>query len=201
MKRCGTAVLFLLVALPGVARAQGFWWTISNSPTTALSNSGPLGPGPTAATSNLYLWLYCSGVYGGLSAAEFDVVESTGTPGATPMTFTPTNGFLNAGTASALLLSHASGCTLYRDHLIAGVFTLGADSSVPQAELCLGPSSITGRLATIDCLTGNDYWTNWYEGFRKGAGPRCALPACGDCCIGPLPVEGTSWGDLKALYR
>ena len=87
---------------------------------TDVENIGPLG-----GTSSLYLWFDC-GVFNGLSAAEFDL----GGSGIDVVAFTPMNGFLNAGTATAFLLA-VGGCPL--EYVVAGRIdveaTVGVDGS------------------------------------------------------------------------
>ena len=68
----------------------------------AASNTGPIGAGPSMFAGNLYLWLFCDGTGLGMAAMEADVVETRG--GGAPTGFGVLNGFLNAGTATALLI-------------------------------------------------------------------------------------------------
>ena len=82
-----------------VVPGDGFGWSISASETDPAVNGGPLG----GAVGYLYLWLDCA-YNEGMAAAAF-VLE-----GDLPLlSFTPRNGFLNAGTGNELLLA-VGGC-------------------------------------------------------------------------------------------
>lgn len=79
-----------------------FGWTISASATDPHETTADIGGEQT-----LFLWLQCvscDGARHGLSAAAFDLGGS-----AEVVSFTPANGFLNAGTDTEILLA-ASGC-------------------------------------------------------------------------------------------
>jgi hypothetical protein len=65
-------------------------------------------------TGQLYLWYYCTSHPWGLAAAEFDVGGSIAVH-----SFTPMNGFTNAGDATHLLLA-VGGCP--GGPLLAGTF-------------------------------------------------------------------------------
>jgi hypothetical protein len=78
----------------------GFGWTLSSSATDPLHNVDPLPLG----TAQLYLWYYCTMDADGLLAAEFDLGGTIAVH-----SFTPVNGFSNAGDATHLLLS-VGGC-------------------------------------------------------------------------------------------
>jgi hypothetical protein len=75
-----------------------FGWTISASDTDPRKTVAAIGGQRT-----LYLWLVCvacGGAQHGLSAAVFDLEGS-----ATVVSFTPVNGFLNAGTDTEILMA------------------------------------------------------------------------------------------------
>jgi hypothetical protein len=77
-------------------------WAISASTTDPFDNTGPINE-----SASLYLWFACDNVGRGIAVVEFDLaatnMEVTG--------FTPMNGFLNAGTATELLLA-VGGCPM-----------------------------------------------------------------------------------------
>jgi hypothetical protein len=87
-----------------------FGWTISGSATDPLYNQSaqPLG------TGQLFLWYYCTFDRYGLAAAEFDVGGTIAVH-----SFTPMNGFLNAGDATHLRLA-VGGCPM--GPIVAGTF-------------------------------------------------------------------------------
>jgi hypothetical protein len=197
MKRMATAVALLLLIAAPTAMAQGpnFGWTVSNSTTNALSNSGAIAPGPSMFAGNLYLWLYCSDNTTGMAAMECDVQELAGMGGA-PTGFTPLNGFLNAGNATALLLA-VGGCQ--PGPILAGSFSVGPDSFVPDVEICLIPSALNNRSITVQC--GGQGIQNATIGFKKTAAPSCNFLDTVQCLMTGTPVEGASWGQIKGLYR
>ena len=84
----------------GCLGPNGFEWSISGSPTDPLENqaTAPVGQG------QLYLWFYCTSHVWGLATAEFDLGGTIAVH-----SFTPQNGFVNAGDATHLLLS-VGGC-------------------------------------------------------------------------------------------
>jgi len=166
-----SAALLLCVLSTRAAAQNTFGFTISNSTTDPLSTSGAIAPGPNQFTGNLYLWFYCSEEQTGLSAAEFDVVELQG--GGPPIAFNPAPGFLNAGTASQILLA-AGGCPT--GPALAGAFVVGADALVPDIELCLVPSASRGRNTSLSC--SQELFNNGWQGFRKAAAPCGTLPVC-----------------------
>lgn len=198
MKRFMTVLaLAVLVAAPAAFAQEQFGWTISNSTADPLSNTGAIAPDPANPFGGLlFLWLMCDNFPdgsggGGMSAAEFDIVELTGTSGATPSAFGTQNGFLNAGGVTDLLLA-VGACPM--GAVLAGQFSLGPDNFVPDVELCIVNSAANNRNLTVDCLTGLGV-TNATIGFRKTAAPSCIDQLC------PVPVHSRSWGEIKGLYR
>jgi hypothetical protein len=203
-RRCGMkcfttiiATLFLmLMYVPSTsADTYQYGWTISNSNVEPFSSTGAPGGGLTT----LYLWLECV-TKDGVASAEFDLAV-TGA-GSSILAFTPTNGFLNAGGATNLLLA-ATGCPGDGDPpipIVAGsilVIDVGA-------EFCIVPSAANNRSVSVDCsqtdpLT-HDNTTTGYSSL----GP----PSCDDR-TGPAPgvlcpwtsVDDSSWGEVKSLYR
>jgi len=190
MKRFLTVVLVAsLIAVPAVM-AQTFGWTVSNSTTDPFSNSGPIAPGPSMFAGNLYLWLVCDWTgLNGMAAAEMDVVELRG--GGAPTGFTPMNGFLNAGTATALLVA-VGGCPI--GPVLAGSFSVGPDAFLPDIEICLVNSALNNRNITVAC--GGTGFNNESNGFAKTSQASCYAGACSG-----VSVEDSSWGQVKALFR
>lgn len=189
MRRFLTIVVLASVVTVPVAAAQRLGWTISNSTTDERSNSGPIAPGPTQFAGNLYLWLACA-FPGGMATAEFDVVELTGV--GPPVGFTPMNGFLNAGTPSALLLA-VGGCPT--GPVLVGSFSVPADNLVPDIELCIVPSAANNRNETVTCVP--ETVPNESIGFKKAGVPGCANFQL--CAV--FSTERSSWSRVKGLYR
>jgi hypothetical protein len=187
------AALLILTAAPTAVAQPFFGWTISNSTTNALSNSGAIAPGPSMFAGNLYLWYYCN-VGKAVAAAEFDIVENAG--GGLPTGLNTMNGFLNAGSATAPLLA-VGGCPT--GPILAGVFSVGPDAFVPDIELCIVNSALNNRSITVTCAPQEGV-PNGSIGFHKTGAPSCALLNTTTC--EPLvSVEANSWGQIKGLYR
>jgi len=189
MKRIALVLIIALFVAVPVAGAQTYLWTVSNSTTDPFSNSGPIAPGPSMFAGNLYLWLACALGAPGMAAAEMDVVELRG--GGAPTGFSPLNGYLNAGSATALLLA-VGGCP--SGFLVAGVFTVGPDAFLPDIELCLVNSALNDRNITVAC--GGVGYQNNSIGFVKTGG---GCSDTGETCFTSLEPE--SWGRIKGLYR
>jgi hypothetical protein len=98
-----------------------FGWTISYSASEPDANTSSWGIGAT----ELYLWYVCTDTAEGLSSAEFDLAGSM-----TVLSFTPMNGFLNAGDATHLLLS-VGGCP--PGPVVAGVIQVSDPTPVDAA--------------------------------------------------------------------
>lgn len=177
LSRFFAAAALVLVATS--ANAQGrYGWTISSSPSDPNVNSGPVGAG----VSTMYLWFACS-TLGGMSAAEFGVSASAGN---TVLAFNTANGFLNAGSAQALLLA-VGGCPT--GPVNAGSWLV---LKATPLDMCL-----TGANVTVDCEANPSAWPHDFKGFSEGGTP-CAS---GSVLCGPVSVEDTSWGNIKGLYR
>jgi len=189
MKRFMTILVVAMLAVAPAAMAQTFGWTVSNSSTDHTSNTGPIGAGPSMFAGNLYLWLVCDGTgTAGMAAAEMDVVELRGA--GAPTGFGPLNGFLNAGTATALLLA-VGGCPM--GPVLAGVFSVGPDAFLPDIEICLVPSAANNRSIVVAC--GGVGYNNDVVGFAKTSPASCVQPLC------QVSVEESSWGSIKGLYK
>jgi hypothetical protein len=186
MKRFMTIVSVLAVlSLAGSAFAEyEYGWTVSNSPTDPLANTGASTPGIV----NYYLWFYCS-TTDGMSAAEFN---GAATGGIIPLAFTATNGFLNAGGATNLLLA-VGGCPL--GPVSAGFWLC---QEIGPGELCIVPAG-NGNNVTVDCRTSPAAWDNDVRGFSS-VGEPCGV-AIADLCLPQVSVEDESWGSIKGLYR
>ncbi|HMB71584.1 MAG TPA: hypothetical protein VKU85_19900 [bacterium] len=170
------------------APAQNYYgWTISNSTTDPLSNSGPIAPGPSAFSGNLYLWFACNSGDGAIGA-EFAVEERRGA--GLPTAFSPAFPILNPPPLpDVLILFPCSNAPV-----LAGVFSVGADAFVPDIELCIVQSS-NGLNVTVDC--NGVAWPNTSVGFAKTGGGTCVE----ELCQMPVSVDRSSWGRMKGLYR
>jgi hypothetical protein len=137
----------------------------------------------------LYLWFaYASPE--GMTLADLSVMINP--PNAVNvLAFNPTNGFLNAGSATNLLLG-AGDCP-------TGIVNAGSWLIIPELpvwEFCLG-----GNRRTLDCQSPPVAWDSDTHGFANG-GP---FPTCVNGmmvgCIGHSAAESSSWGKVKTLYR
>jgi hypothetical protein len=124
-----------------------------------------------------------------MAAMEADVVELAGA--GAPTGFGPMNGFLNAGTATALLLA-VGGCP--SGPVLAGAFSVGPDAFLPDIEICLVPSAANARNITVAC--GGVGYQNDVQGFKKLGPASCSQALCQ-----PVSVESSTWGQIKGLYR
>jgi hypothetical protein len=124
-----------------------------------------------------------------MSAAEFGF-EGT----LTPLAFTPSEGFLNAGTVMSPMLA-AAGCP-WGEVVVASVLI---QHDVP-GDLCFGPS-VNGHNGTVDCSVNPALWPNSFEGYSSSGAPCSNL--CDDFwnCSCSSSVEPNSWGSIKSLYR
>jgi hypothetical protein len=120
-----------------------------------------------------------------MSAAEIDPVISAGN---TILAFNVANGYLNAGTATHLLLA-VGGCP--NAPVNAGNWLI---LKVTPVDLCPGGANVT-----VDCSPDPSAWPNDFIGFSELGVP------CEDSIPGFCPfedsVESTSWGRVKQLYR
>lgn len=195
-KVTGTVVAVVMaLALASSAQAGGgtgaYEWKISFSSTNPDSQvSAPLG-----GLGQLYLWyMGCntdpSGA--GMSAAEMDVVFTSWTP----LGFTVQNGYLNAGGTTSLLLAVGSCPT---GPVVAGSWFVNG----PSGKVRLAPAVSTGEATTVDCNTtvpGLYLWPGQVRFVGAGTTDAGALQDWGKGCTLD-PVEPTTWGSVKALYR
>ena len=184
MKRILTILAFLGVASAPAANAQSYiyGWTISGSGSDPFLNSGSV----TGAPLTLYLWLQCASP-GGMTAAEFDLQQPAGVAN---FGFTTTNGFLNAGGSTNLLLA-VGGCPA--GPIVAGSWTV---FNTVAGSYCLVASAGTGTIATVDCDTiSPSQWPVTQNGYGAGGAASCAEALC------TTAVEPTTWGAVKSLYR
>jgi hypothetical protein len=181
MKRLMT-LLFVLAFATSVS-AGGFGWSLSDSTSDPLSNTGT----PVAGLVNLYLYYYCSQIAEGLASAEFDLSASMA-----PLSFTAENGFLNAGGATNLLLA-VGGCPA--GPVRAGYFLI-YDAAGTGFNACLVASAANGLNVSVNCVA-LDTWENDYIGYANDGSTPCED---GTRC-GTTAVEDTSWGAVKSLYR
>jgi len=195
------ARILVAVTLPSMvlvangARAQPYGWTISASATDPYQNSLAFLPGLQAVS----LWLACCVPEpgpGGMATAEFGICPDNSAN--TVVSFAPTNGFLNAGTATDLLLSVAN-CPC--GPILAGhLYVL---LQVP-GHLCICEST-DGIMGTVDCGASPTLWpiewiglsTNGQEPCGSGFAVCSTRTSVDDSSRG----RATTWGRLKALYR
>lgn len=178
MKRFLTIVSALcLVASTAMAQPR-YGWSISNSGANPDANTGPVAAG----VATMFLWLSCSNQ--GMSAADISVTASVGN---VVLAFNTANGFLNAGSATNLLLA-VGGCP-------SGPVNAGSWlvlKNVPL-DMCL-----TGANVTVDCESNPTAWPHEFVGYSE-TGTPCTDPIPGSCAV--VSVEDSSWGSIKGLYR
>jgi hypothetical protein len=187
------AVVLSVFAVAGNAFADGppYGWSISASPTDPFLNQTNFVAGVYTA----YLWFACSapvpGGPGGMAAAEFGLCSSQGAN--VILAFTPMNGYLNAGTATNLLLA-VGGCP-------TGPMNAGSILMLNNApgQLLLCPA-VNGNMVTVDCSGTPQTWGIEWIGLDMGTGddPRGEGEVT---CTKPVSVEESSWGTIKSLYR
>jgi opacity protein-like surface antigen len=166
---------------PAHAQQNRYGWTISNSQTDPLSNTGSA----TNVLTTLYLWFQCND-RDGMSAAEFDIAVS----GMTHIATIPVNGFLNAGGTSDLLL--AVGACPEGPVVAANLLVIDVPGS-----LCLAPSVANGNRGTVDCSdTRPELWNLDWVGYSNSGGLPCQGGALCDS-----PLEDRAWGTVKGRYK
>jgi len=185
------AALVIVLMQFTMAQAQTFryGWTISKSQTDPFVNTGS----PTGGVENIFLWYQCN-VGDGMSAADLALTGSLVTGGSV-LAFNVMNNFLNAGTATNLLLA-VGGCP--PGPIVAGNWLVF--HSTP-GDMCLGPG---GQLfpATVDCSADPSAHPVDYIGYSDTAfGPPCEHFESGGSLCETISVEETSWGTIKGLYR
>lgn len=187
----------LLVMLAAVAAASPlgasaqqyrYGWTISKSSTDPFVNTGA----PTPGIDNLFLWFQCSTV-DGLAAVDFVVnVEPPGSIAI--LAFTPSNGFLNAGSPTALLLA-VGGCPA--GPVLAGNWIVNRSSA---GALCFGPGITFPTPVAVDCALDPQAYECDFIGYDDNGSP-CEHYVSGVALCQTTAVEDTSWGAIKSLYR
>jgi hypothetical protein len=193
MKRLVTTVVALVAVLvpvaPPVASAETYGWTISSSSTDPLVNADVAFPG----NGRVYLWFYCS-PGGGMAAAEFDL-QFPGTEEDNILGTTLYNNFLNAADGDQLLLA-VPFCPV--GPVLALRWATTDLDLLASGQFCLVPSQVNGIAVVVDCSqTSPQQWPFNQIGYTWGG----ATPSCpqGSGCI--VPVDATSWGSIKSLYR
>jgi hypothetical protein len=189
--------LLLVAALPLAASAQTgyFEWSISGSVSDPNVNNPP---NPGGGVQTLYLWLVSQcfpDTFTGLSAAEFQLYSQAPSTWQI-LSFTPMNNFLNAGSSPNLLL--ATPCTTAP--VVAG--SILCLSSGGPGRVSLGFSAGGSPKAVgVDCVNFLEHAWPELMRFRGYATQDAPAPQNhgSDCAV--TPVESTSWGQVKGLYR
>lgn len=197
MRKVTGAIVAVMTALVLASSAQAgggtgaYEWKVSFSSTDPDSQVSP----PLGGIAQLYLWyMGCNTVPAGpgMSAAEMDIEFTTWVP----LGFTPANGFLNAGGTTNLLLAVGS-CPV--GPVVAGSWFVNGASGKTR----ITPAVSTGEATTVDCNTSVPGLYTWPGQVRHvGAGTNDAgsLQDWGHGCTLD-PVNPTTWGSVKALYR
>jgi hypothetical protein len=187
MKRIVTIVAAAALLVSSSAFADFYGWSLSGSAAAPCVSTGP-----AASITNLALWLNYT-TDDGMSAMEADLVLAGGV---TNFGFNTLNGFLNAGTASHLLLA-VGGCPA--GPVLAGTWTI-----FDPASLGFG-ACLVGANVTVDCDVVNPVaWPHGVTGYSSvpGGVPCQVEVSSGTGCTPPIvAVESSSWGSVKSLYR
>ncbi len=183
MKLLSIAILSgVLLGAPSSSVAIGFTWSISGDA------DSPLEPFdyPVGGPIDLYLWLCDFGLphLDGLTSAEFRI-EGT----IIPIGFVPDPGWTVSGTFPDLLLT-ATGCP--EPWTRAG--TISAMEPIEGGEMCIVPSSNVVNAST-PCQEVNPVENLW-RGYSSQSIPSCGN---GQCHI--IPVDPSSWGEIKSEYH
>ncbi len=185
---CTVIVASLVLLIASMTSAYQFYgWSVSSSPSDPCVNEGAF---PVGGFVTLFLW-YAYNTPDGMSSTDITVVVNP--PDALNIFgFNVQNGFLNAGTATSLLLA-IGGCP--NGPIAAGNWP--CSTAAPAWEFCLG-----GLNSTVNCDPIPVLWVNDHMGFTNGDAPTCCLRflVCGIPC-GPVSIEDASWGSIKSLYR
>jgi hypothetical protein len=176
-----SALCICAVMATGAAAHNIYGWSISNSDSNPFANTGALAPGLVT----LHLWYACNSA-DGMSAAEIDPTISAGN---TIAAFNVANGYLNAGTATHLLLA-VGGCP--NAPVRAGSWLIIKATPV---DMCPGGANVT-----VDCSADPSAWPNDFIGYSE-AGVPCEDLRPEDLCGVTTSVEESSWGSIKSLYR
>jgi hypothetical protein len=182
MKR-NLAIVLIPICILGFASATAnaafYVWTLSKSAVDPLINTGL----PTGGIDTLYLWFWCSTE--GMASAEMYV---NSTPPGQVIAFNVSNGYLNAGSATHLLLA-VGGCP-------SGPVVSGAALILHVAPLAV---CLEGANVTVDCSANPQAWPHEHKGYVDLSLPLCLSESAALCDY--ISVEKNSWGTIKSLYR
>jgi hypothetical protein len=199
MRRWTTILAALaMLTLPSMAAAQGtgyYEWSVSASNSTPDANTGPDG---TGGVNTVYLWFVagCNTLPGfpGMASADIGLY---GVDTWSVIAFNVMNGFLNAGNATKLLLA-VGGCPT--GPVVAGeILAIGVAGGIRLGIGTVSPPTS----GTVDCTPDPLLWS-WpqyvrYRGFKTD-GSSATLQDHGNGCTAD-PVDPSSWGTIKSLYR
>jgi len=99
------------------------------------------------------------------------------------------NGFLNAGTATHLLLA-VGGCP--NAPVVAGNILI---LHFAPLAVCLDGANVT-----VDCSPNPQAWPHNVAGYADAGLPLCLTDTPGGCLL-VTSLESQSWGTIKSLYR
>jgi len=198
MRKATTTIALVTVlscAIATAAAAGGgsgqYTWKISFSDTNPNAQTGPDLSGGLAS---LYLWYTGCDAFG---ASGFESrVAADGTW--TVVSFNPQSGILNAVAAPELQLG-LGGCRM-TEQLIGSIGVFGTAAG----SLRLLRSTANGLAVTVDCSTPVPAPWSWTDNVRfvgaYSTGYGGTPQDWGNGCDTD-PVEASSWGSVKALYR
>lgn len=180
----------LLLASSALAVNEPYTWTISESSTDPFANSGAFVPG----VQLIYLWLACCNlpdpIQDGTSGAVFGFVNKD--PNNIIIASTAVNGFVNFGDGIDLILG-VEGCPCGP---VVAVQILVLNNF--PAGYAIGPG-FKGQEVTADCEPErNLYPIAWIGYSNTGKPPQTKGEICKE---DPTPVDNSSFGQVKVLYR
>jgi len=179
MKRIFAFLAFALLTSAATSADAAFYgWSLSHSSTDPFANTGL----PTGELDTLFLWFCTSNE--GMSAAEMDL---SSVPPGQVLAFNVMNGYLNAGTATHLLLA-VGGCP--QAPLVAGSVLI---LHFAPLAVCLAGANVT-----VDCSPNPQAWPHGRSSYTDAGLPLCPTDTGG--CL-QASVESQSWGTIKSLYR
>jgi hypothetical protein len=177
-----TTIIFALCLCAGMAASANaaiYEWTLSKSAVDPFINTGL----PTGGIDTLYLWFQCSTE--GMASAEMDLVSI---PPGQVIAFNVANGYLNAGSATHLLLA-IGGCP-------SAPIVAGSALVLHFAPLAV---CLQGANVTVDCSPDPIAWPHDHKSYADLSVPLCLGDTSTIC--DPFSVDERSWGSIKSLYR
>jgi hypothetical protein len=183
---CAVLLTLGLLGTPHAPVHAGYRFSISASSSDPDQNSSS----STGTTRILYLWLICTDE--GISAFEGDFSGTL-----TVLGFTPTNGAVNAGGATNLLLGIPDCPTGDSIDLVLGQIIVNDTGGT----VCLGPSAQNSVIATVDCdqPLPSMHSSPRVIGFSSSGASPCEV-GTNDCVGEGFILGGSGGGSIGSEY-